>query len=88
MWIQLPKKTVIQLYSYCREAERSVDAALWTKWCELTNYYAEQKTATIRQMIENLNRGLPDGHGCCFRWTRDELTGAVPTSGLFRVLLG
>ena len=41
MWIQLPKKMVIQLYRYGREAERSVDAALWTKWCELTNYYAE-----------------------------------------------
>ena len=87
MWVQLSRKTVVRIYCYCREGERSVDAALWTPWPELTNYYGAQRIAAIRQTIEELERSLGDRQGCSCR-RRDELTQRAPTPGLLRVLFG
>jgi hypothetical protein len=87
MWIPIPKELIIQLYCYSRQAERSVDAALWTTWAELRDYYGEEKLAAIRLLIGKL-RSLSPTSAASPPSSGEEITKAVSSPSLFRVLFG
>jgi hypothetical protein len=62
-WIKLPKELVVRTYCCCREAERSLDAALplWLPWEEFTAYYAGERAAALRTLLVRLGGSLPLG---------------------------
>jgi hypothetical protein len=52
--MRLDKESVVKLYCYCREAERSVHRALSDPWPDFLAYYGADKTDPIRQLIQGL----------------------------------
>lgn len=61
MGIRLTKDLVLRLFCYAREAERSVDAALFAKWSELRGYYDADKIAALSATVACLKALAPDG---------------------------
>ena len=58
--IKLPRPTIIRVYAFCREGERSVDAALHAPWQQLTEYYDVRKRTAIRQTLDQLRSLVPN----------------------------
>lgn len=86
--VKLTRSPIIQLYCVVRQAERSVDAALFAPWRELTAYYEGERAALARLVLDNL-RQLLRGCGSEVRYThRDEMLRDVAAPGLIRHLSG
>jgi hypothetical protein len=57
-WVQLPKDEVIRCYAFCREAERSVDRALYSSWPLFLAYYTAAKVKTLELLVGRLREKL------------------------------
>jgi hypothetical protein len=62
--VRLDKESVVRLYCYCREAERSVHRALSDPWPEFRAYYGPAKTVPIHGLLENLATAVRAGGSC------------------------
>jgi hypothetical protein len=60
MMVRLDKESVVRLFCYCREAERSVHRALGDPWPEFQAYYGAEKVAPIRCLVGKLREALGD----------------------------
>jgi hypothetical protein len=86
--IKLSKETILRLFCYCREGERSVHRALSANWSDLRAYYSETKRTEIKQLIKKLRQvaGQPVADGLSL--TRNEAGKIVSAPGIIRYYLG
>ncbi len=56
--IRLPKELVIRCFALCRQAERSVDRALFAPWDEFVAYYGPDRVSALEAVVARLTDTL------------------------------
>jgi hypothetical protein len=81
--VRLDKESVLRLYCYCREAERSLHRALTAPWAGFRAYYGTDKAGAIRSFREQLARKCP---GACRSSPLPDV-GGVPGMPVWRLFV-
>jgi hypothetical protein len=86
--MRLDRESVLKLFCYCREAERSVHHALDAPWPDFQAYYAPDKTEAIESLIGQLSVGLTPGGTGLVPAESSEGHGMAPWRFFFRYWFG
>jgi hypothetical protein len=86
--VNLTRQFVVQVYCLARQAERSVDASLFTPWSDLATYYKEERTARLRDVLSGLQALLEGMEMPLFQGSREEMLRNVTGPGLIGYLSG
>ena len=84
----LPRRFVVQVYCLARQAERSLDAALFAPWSELAAYFTGERAARLNDVLGGLVNHLQSEGMTLPRTGREEVVRTVKTPGLIRHLSG
>lgn len=88
MKIQLAKSTVLKLFCFLREAERSVHRAITDPWPEFRDYYRPAKVAALRRLAAALGEALGSDIPTQEQMSREQAGESVSPPGIFRYYLG
>src|SRR5438132_4296729 len=61
MKIRVDESVILDIYRFCREAERSVDALLTGDWHDFQHYWRSGKAAEFQVLLGRLEQFLPPG---------------------------
>jgi hypothetical protein len=88
MRIKLEKNTVLRLYCFLREAERSVHRAISDPWPEFKDYYRPSKIAAVQHLAETLREALGSDFPIQDQMSREQAGKSISPPGIFRYYLG
>jgi hypothetical protein len=88
MRIPLEKSTVLKLFCFLREAERSVHRAITDPWPEFRDYYRPAKIAALQRLAATLGEALGSDFPAQGLISREQAGKSISSPGIFRYYLG
>src|SRR5579883_2741093 len=88
MTITLEKNTVLKLFCFLREAERSVHRAISDPWPEFRDYYRPSKIAALQCLVATLREALGSDFPTQAQMSREQAGKSISPPGILRYYLG
>lgn len=88
MKITMDRTTIVRLYCYTYQAERSIAFGLGAEWSELRQYYSGERMDALRSLSQQARQMTAHYPGVRVPENREEAWRGIRAVGLFQVLFG